>query len=88
MVAYYMFYLARILSLLDTLIYILQKKSIRTSRVVHGVLNGIGPICVWLMAHFGNIPGHDLELVSYALTNCLVYLYYLLVTSGSNPYLS
>ena len=84
MVAYYMFYLARIISLLDTFIYILQKKIIYTPRVVNGVFNGIAPICVWLMAHFSNIPGHDLELVLYALTNCMVYLYYFLVTAGNH----
>ena len=83
MVVYHMFYVARILSLLDTFIYILQKKPIYKSRVVIGVFNGIAPTVVWIMAHFGNIPEHDTELVLYGFTLCLVHLYYFLVTAGN-----
>lgn len=83
MVAYYMFYLARILSLFDTFIYILQKKPMDAIRVVSGVFNGIGPTWVWSTARFGNIPGHDFDLVLYAWTFCLVYLFYFLVTAGN-----
>ena len=88
MIAYYLFYMARILSLLDTFIYILQKKPINTFRVISGVFNGIAPTWVWVMVHFGNIPGYDFELTVYALTHSLIYLYYFLVTAGNKKYLS
>ena len=83
MIVYYMFYLGRILSLLDTFIYILQNKPLGTIRVVAGVFNGLAPTFVWLMARFGNIPAQDFELVLYAITHCLLYLYYFLVTAGN-----
>ena len=83
LIAYYMFYMARLLSLLDTFIYILQKKPMDTFRVISGVFNGIAPTWVWVMAHFGDVPGYDLELVVYSLTHCLIYLYYFLVTAGN-----
>ena len=83
MVAYYLLYLARVLALFDTFIYILQKKPLYTYRVVNGVFNGIAPTVVWLMAHFGKIPEHDTEVVLYGLTHCLVHLYYFLVTAGN-----
>ena len=40
MIVYYMFYLGRILSLLDTFVYILQNKPLVTIRVIAGVFNG------------------------------------------------
>ena len=83
MVAYYMFYLARILSLFDSFIYILKKKQMNSYRIVIGVFYGIIPIHIWVMAHFGNIPSHDLDLVFYVLTHCLFYVYCLLVTLGN-----
>ena len=88
MIAYYMFYMARVLSLLDTFIYILQKKPVNTFRIISGVFNGIAPIWVWIKAHFGDIPGYDLELLVYALTHCLIYIYYLLVTAGNQTYVT
>ena len=88
MIAYYMFYMARILSLLDTFIYILQKKPMNTFRIISGVFNGIAPIWVWIKARFGDVPGYDLELIVYALTHCLIYIYYLLVTAGNQTCLA
>ena len=82
LIAYYMFYIARILSLLDTFIYILQKKQMDTFRVISGVFNGMAPTWLWVMAQFVDIPGYDFELIVYAMTQCLIYLYYFLVTIG------
>ena len=84
MVAYYMFYLARIFSLLDSFIYILKKKQINSFRLVIGVFYGILPIYMWIVAHFGNIPTYDFDLVAFLVTHCLIYLYYLLVTLGNS----
>ena len=82
LIAYYMFYIARILSLSDTFIYILQKKQMDTFRVISGVFNGMAPTWLWVMAQFVDIPGYDFELIVYAMTQCLIYLYYFLVTIG------
>ena len=83
LIAFYTFHIARMISLIDSFIHILQGKPTGSHLTTAGLAYAMGPIYTWVCARFAKKePSFDLELVLIAFTHCMVYLYYLLVVTG------
>ena len=51
--------------------------------ITAGIMYGLSPVYMWVGARFGTKdPAFDFDLVYFAFTHCLIYLYFVLATSG------
>ena len=84
MIALYLIYVARNFSLIDAFFPILQEKPMRAHLVLGGLVYSLCPLYLWLMVRFGekDTATSDLDIVVFASTHCLMYLYYTLATLG------
>ena len=85
MTALYLIYVARIFSLMDGFIHILQQKPMHPHLILGGLAFALCPLYLWLMVRFGekDTATSDLDIVVFAFTQCLVHLYYTLAILGS-----